>query len=111
MLILVYAICSYLSPGLTHPDGGVDPMVISMILSKEDFSLRDGALDPMDICMTLLKGVEIARFLTISSTSSLPLLIFIAKGSMHHDGVVDLMAICMILQKGAKFSYSKIFSI
>jgi len=61
--------------GLTHPDGGVDPMVISMTLSKEDFSLRDGALDPMDICMTLLKD------------------------SMHHDGVVDLMAICMILQK------------
>ena len=37
-------------------------MAISMTLSKEDFSLRDGALDPMDICMTLLKGVEIARF-------------------------------------------------
>ena len=62
--LLVFAdigLC-YLSPGLTHPDGGVDPMVISMTLSKEDFSLRDGALDPMDICMTLLKGVEIARF-------------------------------------------------
>ena len=64
LLILVYAICSYLSPGLTRPDGVVDLMAIYMTLSSEDFSLRDGALDPMDIFMTLLKGLKTTRLQT-----------------------------------------------
>ena len=45
-----------MSPGSTLPDGEVDPMDISMILSSGAFNLQDGALVQMDIYMTLQKG-------------------------------------------------------
>jgi len=61
--------------GSTLPDGEVDPMDISMILSSGAFNLQDGALVQMDISMTLQKG------------------------SMHQGGGADLTVICMILQK------------